>query len=303
MELRHLRYFVAVAEDLHYGRAAARLHLTQPALSQQIKVFERELGVELFARDRRGVALTGAGTALLPAAKDVLARADAAVELARRHGTGEAGRLVVSLTRSAPREVVTEFVEPFRAVHPAVDVRVTSGFTARDEERLRERSLDAAFVRMLDDPRDDLDSLTVGDEPVVAAVPTGDPLARKRRLRRADVTGRPLVWWPREHGPRMWDRMLDEVFGEGVRPEIAHSEPEEEHMLYAVAQGRGISFVTEGKAATLHVPGVAVRRFADPVPTVPITLAWSRDNPNPALRRFVAHISDRVGLPAASSGA
>ncbi|RFU38008.1 LysR family transcriptional regulator [Actinomadura logoneensis] len=294
MELRHLRYFVAVAEELHYGRAAQRLHVAQPGLSQQIKAFERELGVALFARNRRGVALTDAGTALLPAARDVLARADAAVELARGFAAGEAGRLAISLTRSAPRSVVTDLVDTFRAADPAVDVWVTSGFTARDEQRLRERSIDAAFLRMLDDPRDDLACRTVGEEPVVAAVPSGDPLARKRRLRRRDVAGRPLVWWPREHGPRMWDRMLDEVFGEGVRPEVAHSEPEEEHMLFAVAQGRGISFVTEGKAATLHVPGVAIRRFAEPVPTVPITLAWSRDNPNPALRRFLAHVAART---------
>ncbi|MEU7561045.1 LysR family transcriptional regulator [Streptomyces eurythermus] len=291
MELRHLRYFVAVAEELHFGRAAQRLHIAQPGLSQQIKALERELAVELFTRNRRGVTLTDAGTALLPAAKDILARAAAAMELARHHGTGQAGRLTLSLTRSAPRGVVTELVDSFRAANPAVKVWVTSGFTARDEQRLRERAIDAAFLRMLNDPRDDLAGRTVGDEAIMAAVPSTDRLARKRRLSRADVTGRPLVWWPREHGPRMWDRMLDQVFGEGVRPPVAHWEPEEEHMLHAVAQGHGITFITEGKAATLHVAGVAIRRFADPVPTVPITLAWSRDNPNPALRRFLEHTS------------
>ncbi|MGW1606488.1 LysR family transcriptional regulator [Streptomyces eurythermus] len=291
MELRHLRYFVAVAEELHFGRAAQRLHVAQPGLSQQIKALERELAVELFTRNRRGVTLTDAGTALLPAAKDILARAAAAMELARHHGTGQAGRLTLSLTRSAPRGVVTELVDSFRAANPAVKVWVTSGFTARDEQRLRERSIDAAFLRMLNDPRDDLAGRTVGDEAIMAAVPSTDQLARKRRLSRADVTGRPLVWWPREHGPRMWDRMLDQVFGEGVRPPVAHWEPEEEHMLHAVAQGHGITFITEGKAATLHVAGVAIRRFADPVPTVPIPLAWSRDNRNPALRRFLEHTS------------
>ncbi|MGW2956803.1 LysR family transcriptional regulator [Streptomyces eurythermus] len=291
MELRHLRYFVAVAEELHFGRAAQRLHVAQPGLSQQIKALERELAVELFTRNRRGVTLTDAGTALLPAAKDILARAAAAMELARHHGTGQAGRLTLSLTRSAPRGVVTELVDSFRAANPAVKVWVTSGFTARDEQRLRDRSIDAAFLRMLNDPRDDLAGRTVGDEAIMAAVPSTDQLARKRRLSRADVTGRPLVWWPREHGPRMWDRMLDQVFGEGVRPPVAHWEPEEEHMLHAVAQGHGITFITEGKAATLHVAGVAIRRFADPVPTVPITLAWSRDNRNPALRRFLEHTS------------
>ncbi|MCN9244336.1 LysR substrate-binding domain-containing protein [Streptomyces sp. RY43-2] len=292
MELRHLRYFVAVAEELHYGRAARRLYVAQPGLSQQIMAFEKELGTALFTRNRRGVALTDAGAALLPAARDILARAEAAVQMTRRYGAGEAGQLTISLTRSAPRGIVTELLDTFRAAHPAIEVRVTSGFTAHDEQRLRERSIDAALVRMLDDPRGDLADRTVGEEAIVAAVPSADPLARKRRVRRADVTDRPLVWWPREHGPRMWDRMLDEVFGEGVRPPVARWEPEEEHMLHAVAQGHGITFITEGRAAALHVPGIAVRRFTDPAPTVPITLAWSRDNPNPALHRFLEHTAD-----------
>lgn len=289
MELRHLRYFVAVAEELHYGRAAQRLHVAQPGLSQQIKALERELGAELFARNRRGVALTGAGAALLPAARDVLARADAAADLVRRHGTGEAGRLTLSLTRSAPGGAVTDLVDGFRAAHPGVEVQLTSGFTVLHEQRLRERAIDAAIVRPPIDLRDDLAVLEIGDEPVVAAVRGDDPLARKRRLRTADVAGRPLVWWPREHGPGMWDRMLDQVFGEGVRPPVAHWEPEEERMLHAVAAGHGITFITEGKAGTLHVPGVVTRRFADPVPTVPIALAWHRGNRDPALLRLVAH--------------
>ncbi|WP_185949662.1 LysR family transcriptional regulator [Microbispora sp. KK1-11] len=305
MELRHMRYFVAVAEELHYGRAARRLHVAQPGLSQQIKAFERELGVELFARNRRGVALTEAGAALLPAARDVLARADAAVALARAYGGGQAGRLVVSVTRSAPRGVVTPLLDGFRSACPAVELTVTSGFTARDEERLREGSIDLAFVRLLDDPGDDLATRTVGVEPIVAAVPRAHPLARRRRLRRADVAGQPMVWWPREHGPAMWDRMLDEIFGAGVRPPVAHWEPEEEHMLHAVAGDRGITFITEGKAATLRVPGVAVRRFAEPVPLVPVDVAWRRDNPNPALRRFLAYLGPAPGagdrLTAASS--
>ncbi|GAA0401140.1 LysR family transcriptional regulator [Streptomyces luteireticuli] len=291
MELRHLHYFVTVADELHYRRAAQRLHVAQPGLSQQIKAFERELGVELFARNRRGVALTEAGTALLPAARDILARADAAVALARRYGTGEAGQLTVSLTRSAPGGIVTEIVDTFRTAHPAVEVYLTSGYTALHEQRLRERSIDAAFVRPPLGPDTDLTYCPISLEPIVTAMPRTDPLARKRRLRPADVIGKPLVWWPREHGSGMWDHMLDQIYGEGVRPRIAHWEPEEERMLHAVAQGRGITFVTEGKAKTLRIPGVVYRRFADPVPSVPLAVAWLTDNPNPALRRFADTVS------------
>ncbi|MCO5967945.1 LysR family transcriptional regulator [Actinoallomurus soli] len=289
MELRHLRHFVAVAEELHYGRAAQRLHVAQPGLSQQIKVFERELGVTLFDRNRRGVSLTEAGTALLPAAKDVIARADAAVALVRRHGAGQAGRLVVSLTRSAPGGVVTDLIERFRDRHPAVELQLTSGYTALHEQRLRDREIDIAFVRPPIDLRDDLACVQIGLEPIVAAVHPTHPLARKRRLRRGDLAGEPLIWWPREHGPGMWDRMLDEVFGEGERPPVAHWEPEEERMLQAVAQGRGLTLVTEGRAHNLRMPGVAIRRFADPVPTVPVGVAWRRDDTDPTVRRFVEH--------------
>ncbi|MEV5708751.1 LysR substrate-binding domain-containing protein [Actinoallomurus sp. NPDC052274] len=296
MELRHMRYFVAVAEELHYGRAAQRLHLAQPGLSQQIKAFERELGVLLFDRNRRGVALTEAGAALLPAAKDVLARADAAVALARRHGAGQAGRLVVSLTRSAPGGVVTELIDGFRDRSPNVEVLLTSGYTALHEQRLRDREIDIAFVRPPIDLRDDLACAEIGAEPIVAAIPRGHPLARKRRLRRGDLTGEPLVWWPREHGPGMWDRMLDQVFGEGVRPPVARWEPEEERLLQAVAQGHGVTLVTEGRAHNLRMPGIAVRRFADPTPTVPIAVAWRRDDADPIVRRFVEYARGVAGV-------
>ncbi|MFD5315495.1 LysR family transcriptional regulator [Streptomyces sp. NPDC127098] len=294
MELRQLRYFVAVAEELHYGRAARRLNIAQPGLSQQIKVLERRLGAELFARDRRGVALTGAGRALLPLARDLLTRAGAAQALVRSYGAGETGELRVGLTRSAAQGVTARLVDGFREECPGVEMRLSSGYTALHERLLRLGSLDAAFVRPPIDLAGDLACREVAVEPLVAVVPVDHPLARRRRIRRADLAGEPLVWWPREHGPGMWDRMLDQVFGAGVRPPVARWEPEEERLLHAVALGAGVTVVVEGRASRLRVPGVAIRRFAEPEPTVPLGLAWRRDSELPALRRFLRHAEEVV---------
>ncbi|WP_052372890.1 LysR family transcriptional regulator [Amycolatopsis taiwanensis] len=303
MELRQLRYFVTVAEELHYGRAARRLHIAQPGLSQQIKIFERQLGVPLFHRNRRGVSLTDAGQVLLPEAKDLLARADAITSLVRRHGSGRQGELLVSLTRSAPNGIVTELLDAFRADHPLVELKVTSGFTGLHEQQLRDRVIDVAFVRPPVDEGADLGCLHLAEEPMVLAVPSGHVLARRRRVRTADVAGQPLVWWPREHGPGMWDRMLDEVFGVGVRPPAARWEPEEERMLHAVQAGHGVTMITQGRAESLRRRGVVFKRFVDPQPTVPIGIAWHLGNTNPALARFLdcARAASLDAMPAAQA--
>lgn len=289
VELRLLRYFVAVAEELHFGRAARRLGIAQPGLSQQIKRFERHLGAALFVRDRRGVALTPAGEALLPLAREVLDTARAAEELVRSHGAGEAGLLRVGLTRSAAWELTERLVDGFRQAFPAVDVRLSSGYTALHENMLRAGQLDVAFVRPPIGLDGGLTCRVIAREAVVAAVPAGHPLARRRSVRGADLAAEPLVWWPREHGPGMWDAMLDQVFGEGERPRVSRWEPDEEGMLHAVAQGHGVTLVVAGRASRLRVPGVAVRRFAAPVPTVPLGIAWRGDRGSPLLRRFLRH--------------
>lgn len=289
MELRHLQYFVAVAEELHFGRAAERLGIAQPGLSQQIKALERRLCAELFERDRRGVELTEAGRVLLPLARDVLSRCRNLQDVIRTYGTGEVGRLRIGIARSAAGGITDVLVESFMADSPRVEVRLSSGHTAAHEQELSAGAIDVAFVRLPIQNIGELVSREVAQEPLVVALPERHPLSARRTVAPGDLSGEPLVWWPRENGPGMWDSILDQVFGPGSRPEISRWEPEEERMLHAVAHGHGITVLGEGRAGRLSVPGVVIRPFARPVPTLALGLAWRSDSTLPTLHRFLDH--------------
>lgn len=287
MELRQLRSFVVLAEELHFRRAADRLHIAQPSLSQQLRRLEGTLGVRLLERDRRRVALTPAGAALLPEARAVLAAADHAASVARATAAGERGRLRLNLTRSLTGGLAGEIVERFRAQHPGVQLELDVGTSTLNAVALRDDLIDAAFVRppLLDDG---LEVLDLGREPMVCVLPTRHRLARRRTVRPPDVRGEPLVWWPEGHAPAPWRDMLAELYGEDPAdwPPVARAEPEEERIVAAVASGAGISFIGLERSRSLRVPGAVYRRFAPPEPTMGIALAWRRDEELPALRRL-----------------
>jgi DNA-binding transcriptional LysR family regulator len=287
MELRQLRSFVVLAEELHFRRAADRLHIAQPSLSQQLRRLEDGLGVRLLERDRRRVALTVAGTALLPEARAVLAAADHAAAVTRATAAGERGRLRLNLTRSLTGGVAGEIVERFRATHPGVELELDVGTSMLNAAALHDDVIDAAFVRppVVDDG---LDVLDLGREPMVCVLPTRHRLARRRTVRPDQVRGEPLVWWPREHAPAAWRDMLAELFGEdpAAWPQVARAEPEEERIVTAVAAGAGIAFIGLERSRSLRVPGAVYRRFAPPEPTMGMALAWRRGAELPALRRL-----------------
>jgi DNA-binding transcriptional LysR family regulator len=287
MELRQLRSFVVLAEELHFRRAADRLHIAQPSLSQQLRRLEDGLGVRLLERDRRRVALTVAGTALLPEARAVLAAADHAASVTRATAAGERGRLRLNLTRSLTGGVAGEIVERFRATHPGVELELDVGTSMLNAAALHDDVIDAAFVRppVVDDG---LDVLDLGREPMVCVLPTRHRLARRRTVRPDQVRGEPLVWWPREHAPAAWRDMLAELFGEdpAAWPQVARAEPEEERIVTAVAAGAGIAFIGLERSRSLRVPGAVYRRFAPPEPTMGMALAWRRGAELPALRRL-----------------
>jgi DNA-binding transcriptional LysR family regulator len=284
VELRQLRYFLVVAEELHFRRAAERLHIAQPSVSQQIRTLEDELGVRLFDRDRRGVALTAAGSALLDDARDVLGRAALAAERARAVGAGRHGRLRLSLTRSLTGGLAGEIVGAYRARYPDVALELEVRHTMHSVEQLRAGAIDVAFVRPpLADP--DIEELELGREPLVCVLPTRHRLARRRQVRREELAHEPLVWWPREHGPGPWGQMLTSVYGD-TWPAIARVEPEEERIVSAVAEGAGVSFIMLERSRSLRVPGAVYRRFCPPEPTVGIALAWRRGTALPVLDRL-----------------
>lgn len=284
-ELERLRSFAGLAEELHFTRAAARLHLTQPALSQHIRALERQLGAILVERHARGCTLTAVGRRVHEETTRLLADADAAAARIRAVAHGRDGRLRLAYTRSARGGRVDALMARFREENPQVDVVPETGWTAPNVAGLLAGRYDAAFVR----PPVDEPTLTcrVDSEELLLAVPEAHPLASRRRIARSDIAGLPAVMWPRENGPGMYDRTIAQVWPAGGF-NLARHEPDDEQLLRAVAEGAVIAAVPAGRAEALTIPGVRLRRFTDPVPTVDIALAYPTGSTNPAVHHLVS---------------
>ena len=280
MELRDLRYFVAVASELHYGRAAKRLEISKPGLSQQISSFESELGFTLLERNQRtGVRLSPEGEAFLVQAMGVIREADRALELAQALARGTTGRLRVSyvpaMFSGLPSFIVAEYQRQF----PGVELTSDSGSTASNIEKLRNAELDVAFVLTPVEQASDLRWVDVATESIVVALPGAHPLRRSPLVHRQDLATLPLVIFPRRNSAGYYDRTLLQVYGSDV-PTIVRTEPSVEHALARVAEGAGISLILESRAATLRYPGVIYRPFDDPEPTAVLGVAF---RPDPSL--------------------
>ncbi len=300
MELRQLRSFVAVAEELHFRRAADRLHLAQPSVSQQIRTLEAELGVRLFDRNRRGAALTAAGEALLPEARELLAGADEAAAVTRATGMGQRGRLRLSLTRSLTGGIAGAIVDEYRALYPEVEVELSVGNTMLHVEQLLTGDIDVGFVRPpLETPG--LEELSLGREPMVCVLPKGHSLAKRKRVRPEELREEPLVWWPESHGPGAWREVRREVYGDPPWAPIARTEPEEERIVHAVAEGAGISFIMLERSRSLRIPGAVYRRFAAPEPSMGIAIAWRRGDTLPTLQRL-REVAERARADSVNRG-
>ncbi|MEU5727005.1 LysR substrate-binding domain-containing protein [Micromonospora sp. NPDC047738] len=286
-DLRRLRYFAVLAEELHFTRAAARLHIAQPALSQQIRALERQLGVSLVHRTSRGCTLTEVGARIAGEAARLLVEVDAGTARIRDLVRGRGGRLRLAYTRSARGGRVDALVARFRAAHPDVEVVPETAWTAPNVAGLLAGRLDAAFVRPpVDEPA--LACRTVDTEELLLALPAGHTLAAgRRRISRAEVVDLPAVMWPRENGPGMFDRTIAQVWPHGGF-NLVRQEPDDEQLLRAVAQGDVVAAVPAGRARALRLRDVRLRRFTAPTPTVDVALCWPRDSTNPALRRFLA---------------
>jgi DNA-binding transcriptional LysR family regulator len=285
VELRDLRYFVAVADELHFGRAAQRLFISQPALSQQIRRLEAELGLSLLERNRRGVRLTSEGAAFLVEAIATVQQADRALEVARTLAEGSSGQLRLSHLRTMPRGLPERIVSEYQRRYPGVELIPESGSTEQNVVRLRDGLLDLAFVLAPLQDAPELDALEITAEPFVVAMPSGHPLSRRRRLRREDLHGVPLVYFPRHNSHAFYDSSLTQVYGDG-EPPIVRTEPNEERMLIAVSEGAGITMLLAARAPTLRFPGVVYRRFVEPEPTGVLAVAFQHRPSLPA-RRFV----------------
>ena len=277
-ELRQLRYFVAVAEERNLTRAAARLHIAQQSLSQQIRTLEAQLGVTLFERSTRGVELTDVGAVLLREARPVLARAERAMEAVRRAARGEQGELRVGFLSTVANYFMPPVVRAFRERHPGVNLHTEDLTIAALVSGLRDGALDAGLTRP---PLvDDLATEIVLREPVAAVLPEGHPLADRAELTLADLADEPWVLTPRASWPP-WHRQYDEDFARaGYRPRVVQRGTTPQGLLALVAAGVGVTRLTLS-SRSLRDGGVTFVPLADDETFV--VLAWRPDAPTPAL--------------------
>src|ERR1700740_1393341 len=218
MELRHLRYFVAVGEEQHYGRAARRLRVAQPALSRQIQDLEAEVGFKLFERLPRGVRLSAAGKLFLEDARRILQEVNEAAERAGRVARGRSGTLRVGFTENASwRGVVPESFRRFREMRPDAELQLQPATSLQQIEALRSRRLDAGFVFNMPKTDAELDHIPVAVQHVELAVPKGHALARMKNVRLRDLGEASFVWFPRREAPAFYDRVMHECLRGGLK--------------------------------------------------------------------------------------
>jgi DNA-binding transcriptional LysR family regulator len=290
MELRHLRYFVAVAEERHVTRAAARLGIQQPPLSQQIRALETELELQLFRRKPRGVELTPAGEAFLAEARIVLERAEHAVLAARRAARGEAGRLGLGFTSSASfHPLVPRVIRDFRETSPLVSLTLEEAGTAELVDGLRAERIDAAFVRSPIGAVAELAIHSVLEEEMVAALPAGHRLAgRTTRLPLAALGQETFILYRRPLGPGLYDAIIAACQRAGYSPHIGQEAPRMLATLSLVAAGLGVTLIP-ASMRRIGIEGVAYRPLDRKAGLIaPLNLACRRGENAPAVRRFIA---------------
>jgi DNA-binding transcriptional LysR family regulator len=283
MELRHLRYFITVAEELHFGRAAQRLHIQQPPLSRQIQLLEAELGFPLFERSRRRVELTPAGHALLGRARQVFDVLDAAIHDARSASEGESGRLVVGYPSSLAYSGLTELLRAFRTRFPGVELSLRELSPGEQIDALKAGSLDVGFVRSaVDDPA--LGAELVRRESLMVVLPDDHRLVAQRIIPLEALKHEPFVMFPRARGPAFFDQLMGLCHGAGFTPNIVQEAPQLD-IISMVAAGFGVS-IMPSSMRNFRRPGLSFRAIVG-APQVELSIVWRHQNLSPALHKFL----------------
>lgn len=288
MELRHLRYFVAVAEELHFGRAAARLNIAQPPLSRQVRDLEREIGVALFDRTPRGVDLTAAGSAFLHEARLTLAQADRAQRTAQRAARGETGRLRVAFVEAATQSGVLPSVLGFFRMHlPSIGLSLFEMDAAQQSEALRDGRVDLGIVHT---PPTDADRWLrvepVRSDPLILAVPAEHRLAGRARFTLADLSAESFVLFPRDGAPSIYDDVIARCRASGFSPRVVQEAAGWHTLVSLVGAGVGVAFIPRS-LRQFKPEGVAYRTVQDLAVNVELFAIWKRADRSPVRERFV----------------
>ncbi|MFJ8851410.1 LysR family transcriptional regulator [Streptomyces sp. NPDC102437] len=300
MELRHLSAFVAVAEELHFGRAAKRLQMAQPPLSQQIRQLEKELGVQLFERNTRSVRLTRAGESFLQPVRTVLDDLDTAVRAAKAAGRGEYGRVTIGFAGASSHETLPHLTRAVRAAHPALEL-VMRGQTYANValDRVADGSLDLGFVR-LPVTRPGVAYRVIDEEEMVCALPFDHPLARLESVPIGVLAEEPFVSFPANTGSTVRDAMVGACEAAGFNPRVVQA-PDSYTILALVAAGVGVT-LTVTSVQHIQQHGLVYRPLPGPPIRLQAALAWRADNPSAALRAVLAVAEEALPTPTGPVG-
>jgi DNA-binding transcriptional LysR family regulator len=285
MELRHLRYFVAVAEELHFRRAADRIGIAQPPLSKQIRDLEDEIGVKLFKRTKRRVTLTHAGETFLKEARQILDLSETAVRSARRADLGEIGRLVVSFVGSATYSFLPYALRSFRTRFPHVELFLRELTTYEQLDALRKKAVHASFLRQ---PIKD-DALfieTLFRESFIVALPSRHALASRTSIPLQTLATEGFIMFSRQQGTTFYDQVVSLCHQAGFSPKVVQEAVHIPTVLGLVSAGMGVTLVT-ASVQRLQLAGVVYRKLAHVDRTTELAMAWRRDDDSPVLQSFL----------------
>lgn len=291
MDLHHLKYFLAVAEELSVGRAAVRLHMSQPPLTRQIRALEEELGVDLFVRTSKGVALTQAGEIFRKDASNIRMLLEAATDRVRRAGEGKLGRLDVGIFGSGIYDLIPKVLQSFRDKHPGVNIVLHTMSKAEQIEGLRQRTIIVGFNRMMQ-PVPDIGRELVTTERLFIAMQHDHPLAGMIAVPFRALSQHAMVLFPNTGRPNFVDKVLELCKQHGFEPSIAQEVGDAITGIALVASGFGVSLIPES-ATTVQMPGVVYRPLLDaPEAFVDLSCFYRASDQSPLLKSFLAVVRE-----------
>lgn len=285
MELRHLRYFVALAEELHFGKAAEKLHIAQPPLSQQIRQLEKELGFELFHRTKRNVQLTEAGQVFLGEVQQILKQLQQAIETGRQTNRGEIGQLVVGFVSTAAYNILPIILKKFRSHVPGVSLELHELTTDQQLEWLREGRMDVGFIRP---PVEDntFSWEIIFQESLIVALPETHWLANQSDVSLTSLANEPFILFPRKLAPGLYDLIISLCQQAGFSPTVAQEAIQMQTIVSLVAGEMGVA-IAPASLQNLQRTGVVYKNIQEATPKAAIAMIWRRNENSPTVQRFL----------------
>lgn len=285
MELKRLRYFIAVAEELHFGRAAVRLDIAQPPLSRQIGQLEKDIGALLFDRSRSQIRLTQAGEVLLQRARELFASLESAFNEVRRIGSGSEGRLRIAFVGSSTHGVLPALIKSYRSHHPDVDLVLTAMNNAELKRALIQREIDVAIARpSIED--DEVKSEFLHQEPLILALPDNSIFNAQAAPRLVDLANETFIFYPANPRPSFADHVLEICHEAGIGHVDTVMAMDYQTAISLVSVGVGVSIVPESVSTTQRA-SVSYRKYIGPNPGTTLSVNYRQDNRSPQLRSFV----------------